>query len=784
MPLKTGKSKEAFSDDVAELRSSGRPERQAVAIAYAQKRRKMAAGGAVDPNNGKARAEVDFAAITPDPNRPAHSEEWNRGMPGGGAVDDPYGNALIDGLAGGIAGTLRPGAVAAAKPYAASVSREELARLSPREILEKLGNSRAEAQRIVTAPPSSSTELQSAYEAKHGVPVETPKEMTWFEGARRPSDLSADFHSAEEARAADLAKVQQARDVHPEDATGVLTPPKKYSEGGAVLAGVPKGTALLSPEDETAILEAQNPTPEVALPKVNGASPSWSRFDPNLRLDAPESAAEARERARREAAAASEGVPADLFGDLAAKLQTQYFANGGTVQPADKEPEEPTEGDLFDRDFPEYSQVPADTGGPDPDFSGLPPAPDFPGQVAPADHAAYQDAKADLPTPAPRDLTPPQEIVSRALAAQQAVPAAPKVGPDTAPMPVDPLQVIENTRQQALAAYKENSGPSLRRGIANGLIAAGKGQLINFDEQDKAALADLNAESDRQRNDYLGTPAALAGRNAAVAGSAESTRLGSLVDSLLGQPGKTAGMSAAEIHTTGPFISAYLQAKQQGDALKQAAALAGLRNAVEQRKVDQAETKLGIDQQNADANMLRAQKAGHTAEDANMKAYLNAVASSRNAPDYAQVQKDDLAIAKINAILEKPHPDTDDIAKLKAELAKVASGGEGSQHLQEEMGRPTMRGRAALAWRYLSGQPTSAGYEDIIKTSIKPYVADIQKVIAAQKQKHERAVFDRYKTLLPPDYVEQERQRVYGEPAAPVAPTDNFSKYGGRKLDE
>lgn len=752
MPLKTGKSKEVFSDNVATEVKAGKPPRQAVAIAYAQKRRKMAAGGAVDPNDGKARAEADFAAITPDPNRPAHSEEWNRGIPGGGAVDDPYGNALIDGLAGGIAGALRPGVVAAAKPYAASVSREELARLSPREILEKLGNSRAEAEKIVASKGPGKATLKA------------------YEATRQADPAQAEFSPGAQWDSA----VSPAKEASREAATGVLTPPKKYSEGGTVPAGVPKWTPKLPEAAETAILASQNPT-EVLPP----GDPMRGRFDPETRPDYL-TQPEADEASRREWA----GAPSDLFGDLAAKLQTQYFANGGTVQSADKEPEEPTEGDLFDRDFPEYSQVPADAGGPDPDFSGLPPAPDFPGQVAPADHAAYQDAKADLPTPAPRDLTPPQESASRALAAQQAVPAAPKVGSDTVPAPVDPLQAIENTRQQALADYTENSGPSLRRGIANGLIAAGKGQLINFDEQDKAALADLNAESDRQRNDYLVTPAALAGRNAAVAGSPESTRLGRLVDSLLGQPGKTAGMSAAEIHATGPFISAYLQAKQQGDALKQAAALAGLRNAVEQRKVDQAETKLGIDQQNADANMLRAQKAGHTAEDANMKAYLNAVASSRNAPDYAQVQKDDLAIAKINAILEKPHPDTDDIAKLKAELAKVASGGEGSQHLQEEMGKPTLQGRAALAWRFLSGQPASAGYEDIIRKSVRPYVADIQKVIAAQKQKHDRAVFDRYKTLLPPDYVEQERQRVYGEPTAPAAPTDNFSKYGGRKLDE
>ncbi len=36
MPLKSGKSKAAFSANVAELRRSGRPEKQAVAIAYSK----------------------------------------------------------------------------------------------------------------------------------------------------------------------------------------------------------------------------------------------------------------------------------------------------------------------------------------------------------------------------------------------------------------------------------------------------------------------------------------------------------------------------------------------------------------------------------------------------------------------------------------------------------------------------------------------------------------------------------------------------------------------------
>lgn len=44
MPLETGKSKAAFSHNVATEMKAGKPQAQAVAIAYAQRRRKKKAG--------------------------------------------------------------------------------------------------------------------------------------------------------------------------------------------------------------------------------------------------------------------------------------------------------------------------------------------------------------------------------------------------------------------------------------------------------------------------------------------------------------------------------------------------------------------------------------------------------------------------------------------------------------------------------------------------------------------------------------------------------------------
>lgn len=48
MPLTPGKSKAAFSHNVKAEMAAGKPQKQAVAIAYSEKRKRMAKGGEVD----------------------------------------------------------------------------------------------------------------------------------------------------------------------------------------------------------------------------------------------------------------------------------------------------------------------------------------------------------------------------------------------------------------------------------------------------------------------------------------------------------------------------------------------------------------------------------------------------------------------------------------------------------------------------------------------------------------------------------------------------------------
>lgn len=48
MPLMHGKSKQAFSHNVASEMNAGKPQKQAVAIAYSEKRKNMAEGGEME----------------------------------------------------------------------------------------------------------------------------------------------------------------------------------------------------------------------------------------------------------------------------------------------------------------------------------------------------------------------------------------------------------------------------------------------------------------------------------------------------------------------------------------------------------------------------------------------------------------------------------------------------------------------------------------------------------------------------------------------------------------
>lgn len=332
------------------------------------------------------------------------------------------------------------------------------------------------------------------------------------------------------------------------------------------------------------------------------------------------------------------------------------------------------------------------------------------------------------------------------------------------------LDEIERQRRQDLEDAKPGTGSTIARAISAGLMGFAGQKPIDFAARDKATRDEINAEAGRRKDAFLGQPGELAGRDAAVADSPVSTRLRKLVGQITGNPDLASGMSAGEVKNAGPFVQEYLQALRAGDAQRIQVAklkLEAQHNAVTERQGDDRnETAARM----ADAAMLRAGKADKNHEDDVMSKYLQAQSSARNSPDYAQAQKDEYALDKLDKLLEKPDLDTDDIAKLKVELAKIASGGEGSQHIQDELGQPTVRGRAALLWRQLTGQPGSAGYKAIVEKSIKPYLRDIRGVVKNRKASHDSAALEKWAPLLTPDFVAAEKARINGETPHATAP--------------
>ena len=63
MPLKTGKSDETRSENIKELMQSGRPQKQAVAIAYSKQREAGGDGGGKKIGVGKAKAKGKHVGV-------------------------------------------------------------------------------------------------------------------------------------------------------------------------------------------------------------------------------------------------------------------------------------------------------------------------------------------------------------------------------------------------------------------------------------------------------------------------------------------------------------------------------------------------------------------------------------------------------------------------------------------------------------------------------------------------------------------------------------------------
>lgn len=681
-------------------------------------------------------------------NHNGHSENWNRPAPGGGAAPDPYMNAILDTVSGGVAGAVRPAVSRAVSegldvalkgreiPLPAwstaahsSVTQGGLARMTPQEILEALGNSREAAADIAGSSTRPGADIAMAAVQKTA-PEEAQHTASYWSGARRASDPARTaFYDLEESRLGALDKVHAERMAHPEDATGVLKAPQQPVQGEVAITGVNKA-----------------PFPPGQTPRADGLSPQdvvKSQMEKLNSYKPPEKMAQGGVVPE-----ASDPQPHHVY-QAAAGCVAKYAA-GGPVEPSD----------VNDERTPEL--IPQ---------AALAPSVPEPGTVPQAELAPQS---APVPQAVQQPSADPKVAVGDAQLRQDDDPGLRR------------LALIERMRAQALKGAEPTGGDRALRGIGSALTAFGGGKPTDFAAEERAKRGEINAGFDRQRTDFLSGPSEIAARNAHDASSKDSTQFRGLVAKTLGVD--VNGLSAAQVTAALPFIQTANAAKASGNQLDLQRELEKGRQAVEAHKEDVDAQKLEIDRQNAESNRLRALQAGAAHGDSKIENYFKAEEALKNAPDVRQADLDILAIKKINEILANPDPDTNAIAKLKAELAKIATGGEGSQHLQDELGRPTLRGKLSEAIQMVTGQPGSAGYKDIIKQSIKPYVNDIDRVVRQQRIQHELDVLKKHASTLDPAFVRQRHQQILDEAKSDVAatssnPLDKYKELGAVHSD-
>jgi len=836
MPLSKGKSKEAFSHNVKAEIAAGKPTRQAVAIAYAQKRRAMAKGGVVgdvgiaDPGKpveepGNIDLKTRPIAYNPDgsystvrtmtvEDGPGRYANIPSVMDTGEVVGEQAAREAYkkSGHHLGKFGDLNKAVHAAenlheeqASDYDAQAARgnptvgppgpprvsgvaigpvSQAQELSVPGLAFQVSNSgntgkgyfspEAYAKRNNGIEPGLQDDpvgngliagiggglggkaLQSGIEAlgARGTQAEAPAvARSAFDAVRGETPNSVPWDEV----------VGPAARARMEAATGQFAP-KKMSEGGVVRAGVPKRTPNLPDWAERFKLVSD----------IKGPITAPSTSDPTQRFGKEATI-------MTDASPTVHGVnetPEDLFKDLADHLHSKHstggtaqnYAEGGVVNP------KIAEGEVSAQEFGDLeSALQRQPGEP------LPPGP---GQPSAADHAAYEGAKAGMASVKGRDLTPEEELASRALAAQQAAPGLRPVTSAPAPArrsPEELLSSLEAKRQQALAGSNPSTGARIGRGIASGLTAFGGGTPTDWAAQDRANRADINAEYGQQKNAFLAQPGQLAAQAADVGASPESQQVRLLAGKLLGDPSLVQGMSASQVQAVMPLIGAYKAAQNSGNALKQAEILAQMKNAVEERKLGQGEKHLSIEQQNAESNRIRALKEGAVGADPSVKAYQVGKTSTRGAPAYGQSQNDLLALDKIQPLLNKPHLTPTEVDLIAGELAKVASGSVGNVHLTEKLAAPTLVGRYARWKQYLTGQPGDAGYDRIIKDTVIPYVNELRKTTQANLYKHDLDYFNAHRATLPPDFAAEEEARIkslapQNEPATPADPYAQFKE--------
>lgn len=194
-----------------------------------------------------------------------------------------------------------------------------------------------------------------------------------------------------------------------------------------------------------------------------------------------------------------------------------------------------------------------------------------------------------------------------------------------------------------------------------------------------------------------------------------------------------------------------------------------------------------IDAGGIQLNNPKADAAAKKASDQEEKTYTEMVGKINNPGRNRAVQTAQLNllnIANANELISQ-YPDLNQmppqkVALLNAELAKISSGGVGSEHGQEALAANTIAEKFAKFKSEIGGEPNGAQVGAFIQQN-KDYLTGLQKVSQAKVDSYSKEMYGSYKHRLSPELqtrFETEHADLFGgqqpQPNAPVAQSSGF----------
>lgn len=523
--------------------------------------------------------------------------------------------------------------------------------------------------------------------------------------------------------------------------------PKNPAGGASPSASAPVAPVAPAPKMDPKVLLAKfrNHLATKGKATLQGAAPAPGQLAPSVAPPMPSPSAPVAEDVPKYAhgGTVNEPEPNPIYSHIADRLSqhVQKFAEGtGDVmgEAAGEAPQgQSPEGAVAPRPQHEVREFPHHTGNEhEPDFSGM--------KRPEEKHESIELGQPTLGNqPKPgidfSHMEEPKEIYGAVVGepkieappkAEAAGYAAPRGG--VGERTHKPLGDLDEIEAERVAANKD-AGPSVLQRIGRAISGAGNGfagrAQIDFQAGDRAKVAANNAEADRLKKNYIGRPGEQLEHDSGVTGSKVSLNRQKLVDNFLGQPGATAGMSAAESKQVEGLMAQSLKLKQEGKLMEAKAIQDQIQNQFRERAQNTADNntavrKQGIEQSHED-NVANRQAA-------NTRVGISTQDSGRGDTGYQKAGDAIRRIGTMQDFLNRPanHPVTvREFETFSGELANAINGGP-DQELAKKLSELNASGQVAKMKEYLTGHPEDAHVQQQLKQVYAPYVA---KLLAASR---------------------------------------------------